>query len=158
MSLYIGYYRCSLSELGSFSGVEGGTNQAKKTSAASYWFPNLSVTPLPLDRQLSDREESSARFLVRQTAGNCAFSHGSHLVFRLLSALWSKNKQSVRAICWEGGSVTFMTVSHSYLIQSVSRENVTNSAAVTLAFSRLQFILHVHMSQTTGSSVYFGRI
>ena len=49
-----------------------------------------------------------------------------------------------------GDSVSFMIVSHSYLIQSVSGENVTNSSALTLAFSRRQLILHVHMSQTSG--------
>ena len=87
-----------------------------KTSAGSYWFPNLSVSPLPLDRQLPDRgEQRLASLSDRQPR------------IHILSALWSKKKQSVRAICWEGGSVTFMTVSHSYLIQSVSRENVTNS-------------------------------
>ena len=43
-----------------------------------------------------------------------------------------------------------MIVSHSYLIQSVSGENVTNSSALTLAFSCSQLILHVHMSQTSG--------
>ena len=38
-------------------------------------------------------------------------------------------------------SVSFMIVSHSYLIQNVSGENVTYSAEVTLVFSRRQIFI-----------------
>ena len=40
-----------------------------------------------------------------------------------------------------------MIVIHSYLIKPDFSEHVTNSAAVTLAFSHYQLILHTHMSQ-----------
>ena len=143
----------SLSEQGSFFGVEGGTNQALKTGAASYWFPNLSVSPLPLDRQLPDRGEQRLASLSDSPATDPLVSF-----FVSYQHCRPKINNLSERYSWEGGSVTFMTVSHSYLIQSVSRENLTNSAAVTLAFSRHQLILHVHMSQTTGSFVYFGRI
>ena len=56
------------------------------------------------------------------------------------------NKRFARH-CRGGGSVWFMIVIHSYLIKPDSRENVTNSAAVKLAFSHYQLILHIHMSQ-----------
>ena len=57
------------------------------------------------------------------------------------------NKQCPR-YCRGGGSVWFMVYDLSYLIQSVSGGNVTNSATVKLAFFHHQLILHIHMSQS----------
>ena len=47
-----------------------------------------------------------------------------------------------------------MIVSHLYLKQPVSGENVTISAEVTVRFSQHQLILHVHMSQPAAAFVF----
>ena len=64
------------------------------------------------------------------------------------------NKLSLR-YCQGGVSVSFMTVSHSYMIQSASSENLTNSTTVTILFSHSQLILHIHMSEKAWMTCLF---